>query len=155
MAQHNMVRCSASDGVEVCQFEYIEAIEDGLVLGRTIRCVVHQPDPTGVEVRRCDACGIDVDNEPHVTGCPRSMWTSIEDAVPTCDHCGEQWEDGGEGEDWNGDTGCHYSCEAEQRTASVTKGDDSETDPRPWDLLDHYDDARWAEMMWEQREYTA
>lgn len=38
-----------------------------------------------------------------------------DDPIPTCDYCDEQWEDGGEGEDWNGDTGCHYSCEAEAK----------------------------------------
>ena len=34
--------------------------------------------------------------------------------VPTCDHCGEPWEDGGEGDDWNPETGCHFSCEAQR-----------------------------------------
>lgn len=33
------------------------------------------------------------------------------EANPTCDHCGEPWEEGGEGEDWNGETGNHRSCE--------------------------------------------
>lgn len=31
--------------------------------------------------------------------------------LPTCDICNEPWEDGGEGEDWNGETGNHISCE--------------------------------------------
>ena len=35
--------------------------------------------------------------------------------TPTCDLCGEQWEDGGEGEDWNGETGNHFTCEAEAK----------------------------------------
>jgi hypothetical protein len=37
--------------------------------------------------------------------------TNDDEVVPTCDICGEQWEDGGEGEDWNGETGNHLSCE--------------------------------------------
>lgn len=47
-----------------------------------------------------DIAGILAANEPEVT--------------PTCDICGEEWEDGGEGEDWNGETGNHHSCEAGQ-----------------------------------------
>lgn len=35
------------------------------------------------------------------------------EATPTCDLCGGEWEDGGEGEDWNGETGNHVSCEAQ------------------------------------------
>ena len=38
-----------------------------------------------------------------------------DETVPTCDLCGEPWEDGGEGEDWNGDTGNHVSCEAHEK----------------------------------------
>jgi len=33
-----------------------------------------------------------------------------DDATPTCDICGD--EDDGAGDDWNGDTGCHVSCES-------------------------------------------
>ncbi len=31
--------------------------------------------------------------------------------LPICDICQEPWEDGGDGEDWNDETGCHLSCE--------------------------------------------
>ena len=34
-----------------------------------------------------------------------------DDVTPRCDICNEYWEDGGEGEDWNGETGNHKSCE--------------------------------------------
>lgn len=41
---------------------------------------------------------------------------AVEEAeTPKCDLCGEPFEDGGEGEDWNGDTGNHFSCEREAR----------------------------------------
>jgi len=33
------------------------------------------------------------------------------ETVPTCDICGEEDPEGGF--DWNGETGCHLSCEAE------------------------------------------
>jgi hypothetical protein len=39
----------------------------------------------------------------------------LEVVTPRCDLCGEAWEDGGEGEDWNGDTGNHRSCEDDKR----------------------------------------
>ena len=34
-----------------------------------------------------------------------------DEPLPQCDICGEYWHDGWEGEDWNGDTGNHVSCE--------------------------------------------
>jgi len=53
--------------------------------------------------RHCDAYGDEHDEDCPLCGV---------DVTPTCDICGEEWEDGGEGEDWNGDTGNHHSCEA-------------------------------------------
>lgn len=39
--------------------------------------------------------------------------------VPTCDVCGEPQHDRWDGEDWNGDTGCHRSCEDAVRRVEV------------------------------------
>jgi hypothetical protein len=43
---------------------------------------------------------------------------SVEDVEVTCDLCGEPQHDGEAGEDWNGETGCHFSCEAEASKAA-------------------------------------
>ena len=37
------------------------------------------------------------------------------DLTPTCDICNEpEWHGQGEGSDWNGETGCHLSCEKQR-----------------------------------------
>lgn len=47
---------------------------------------------------------------------------SIFDVPITCDICGEYQMDGEEGEDWNGETGCHKSCElAHQRFSEAVE----------------------------------
>jgi len=48
----------------------------------------------------CADCGV---RFPRGTECPDCT-------VPTCDICDEADPEGGP--DWNGDTGCHRSCEA-------------------------------------------
>lgn len=45
-----------------------------------------------------------------------------EEVTPICDICNEPWEDGGEGEDWNGETGNHKSCEATLGTLFILGG---------------------------------
>lgn len=53
-------------------------------------------------VERCKARGYEAFPDPALTP---------DDVTPTCDICGEEWDEGGEGDDWNGETGNHYSCE--------------------------------------------
>lgn len=43
----------------------------------------------------------------------------MSEAAPVCDICGEEWEDGHEGEDWNGETGCHRTCEEARDTRDL------------------------------------
>jgi hypothetical protein len=54
-----------------------------------------------------------------------SLGLPVDDPTPTCDLCGEPWEEGEEGEDWNGETGCHRTCERDEEPARL--GGDSPT----------------------------
>lgn len=43
-----------------------------------------------------------------------------EEGWPFCDYCDEPMSDGdGELNDWNGETGCHLSCEEQERWKAV------------------------------------
>lgn len=73
-----------------------------------------------IVMNKCMVCGVEA--LPLVHPCrfevACSCWYGLacqplEQVTPTCDICGEEWEQGGEGEDWNGDTGNHVSCESE------------------------------------------
>lgn len=44
------------------------------------------------------------------------------DPKPYCDICDEPWDIAGDPSDWNGETGCHISCEERQ----VDEEDDGE-----------------------------
>lgn len=73
--------------------------------------------------------------------------------VPTCDHCsGPQLA---EGDDWNGETGCHKSCEAQaseyealvQRVLSIADMDGSAADTCQalYELADELRDPQYSE----------
>lgn len=51
-----------------------------------------------------------VPNPGRIEALVRILGPDVE-VTPRCDFCDEPFEDGGEGEDWNGDTGNHLSCE--------------------------------------------